>query len=138
MKTKQCTCGSISFTIGKAKTQTGQVIYPRVCTRCDAVFAAWQATKAELEAYRDKWGEPDEVLTVTQQKIADGKQYAPSKTAGKACEVCGSTDSIHEHHWAPFHLFGPEAAKWPTSFLCQPCHSKWHSIVTPRMGKRNA
>ena len=136
MKPKQCTCGSTAFTIGKAETQVGRIIYPHVCCGCEAVFATYQATKAELGAYRDKWGEPERVLTNTERKMADGVEYEPSRTAGRACEVCGSKVGIHLHHWAPLHLFGNEAHKWPTSFLCQPCHSRWHSTVTPRMGKR--
>lgn len=136
MKPKQCSCGSTSFTIGQAETQVGRAIYPHVCVRCETVFPTFQATKAEVEAYREKWGEPERVLTRTERKRAEGIEYQPSRTAGKACEVCGSTSSIHEHHWAPFHLFGDEAGKWPTSFLCQSCHARWHSVVTPGMGKR--
>ena len=101
----------------------------------------WRSPPVRLQNWRKgiaAWGEPERVLTGTERKIAEGIEYLPSRTAGKACEVCGSTQSVHEHHWAPFHLFGAEAAKWPTSFLCQPCHSRWHSVVTPRMGKRNA
>lgn len=138
MKPKQCGCGSASFTIGKAETQVGRIIYPHVCIRCEAVFATFQATKVEVQAYREKWGEPERVQTSTERKIANGDKYQPSRTAGKTCEVCGSAAGIHEHHWAPFYLFGKEAAKWPTSFLCQPCHLRWHSMVTPRMGNHHA
>lgn len=138
MKPKQCSCGSVTFTIGQAETQVGRIIYPHVCVRCDAVFATYQATKEEVAAYREKWGEPERVSTRTERKRAEGVEYQVSRTAGKACEVCGSTSSIHEHHWAPFHLFGDEAGKWPTSFLCQSCHARWHSVVTPGMGKRKA
>lgn len=138
MKPKPCLCGSTAFTIGRAETQTGKVIYPHVCTRCETVLASHQASKAEVEAFREKWGEPERVLTTTEQKIADGRDYHVSRTAGQSCEVCGSSTDIHVHHWAPVHLFGPEAGKWPTSFLCQPCHSKWHRVVTPGMGRKNA
>ena len=43
------------------------------------------------------------------------------------------------HHWAPVHLFGgDEADRWPTGWLCQPCHTEWHRLVTPRMHEARA
>jgi hypothetical protein len=49
------------------------------------------------------------------------------------CEMCGKYGA-ELHHWAPRHLFGDQANKWPTSYLCQSCHSIWHQAVTPDMG----
>jgi hypothetical protein len=49
------------------------------------------------------------------------------------CDHCGSRRHLQIHHWAPYALFGAEANEWPTSWLCQPCHSRWHSTVTPNM-----
>jgi len=47
------------------------------------------------------------------------------------CELCG-TAPAQLHHWAPRALFGYlEADQWPQSWLCQPCHSYWHRVVTP-------
>lgn len=54
------------------------------------------------------------------------------------CERCGSTGGTELHHWAPSYLFGAEAHQWPTSWLCRPCHMRWHSVVTPRMSQRKA
>lgn len=48
------------------------------------------------------------------------------------CEVCGAA-GVELHHWAPVHIFGDDAYRWPTAFLCVKCHSKWHSLVTPNM-----
>ena len=48
------------------------------------------------------------------------------------CEVCGALGA-EQHHWAPSALFGLEAESWPKAHLCQPCHAKWHRIVTPNM-----
>ena len=48
------------------------------------------------------------------------------------CEVC-SSEGAELHHWAPFHLFGIQSDRWPTSYLCPPCHKRWHDIVTPEM-----
>lgn len=44
------------------------------------------------------------------------------------CEVCGSFGT-EEHHWAPREFFGWEAYHWPTSFLCRPCHARWHRTM---------
>ena len=42
------------------------------------------------------------------------------------CERCGSP-GVELHHWAPRHIFGEnEADRWPTSYLCIPCHTEWH------------
>lgn len=47
-----------------------------------------------------------------------------------ACERCGETKGVEEHHWAPRAIFGLEAAgEWPTSSLCPACHAEWHTTV---------
>jgi hypothetical protein len=52
------------------------------------------------------------------------------------CEVCGA-EGAESHHWAPSFIFGDEADRWPRSFLCVPCHVRWHSLVTPQMGSNS-
>jgi hypothetical protein len=51
------------------------------------------------------------------------------------CEVCGSLGA-QWHHWAPHHLFGNDAEKWPGAFLCSKHHTLWHDTVTPDMSKK--
>jgi hypothetical protein len=58
-----------------------------------------------------------------------------SRELPAVCEVCGA-EGAENHHWAPEALFGSESASWPTSFLCQKCHSRWHQIVTPNISGR--
>lgn len=53
------------------------------------------------------------------------------------CERCGSSEGTELHHWAPRHLF-EDADEWPMSWLCVPCHLKWHQVVTPNMSERRA
>jgi 5-methylcytosine-specific restriction endonuclease McrA len=54
------------------------------------------------------------------------------------CAVCGKTGTEY-HHFAPRHLFGDEADKWPGVYLCRPHHTEWHTLVTPNMsGVRHA
>lgn len=44
------------------------------------------------------------------------------------CEVCGSFGT-ERHHWAPKEFFGWEAEFWPTSYICRPCHARWHTTM---------
>ena len=55
---------------------------------------------------------------------------------GDPCERCGRTDGVEAHHWAPRHVFGPDADSWPMSDLCAACHKEWHEKMTPSMGER--
>jgi glutamate formiminotransferase len=61
-------------------------------------------------------------------------EYIEKKQIQIKCEVCNA-DEGELHHWAPQHLFGAEADRWPVSYLCRACHRKWHDLVTPEMGK---
>lgn len=51
---------------------------------------------------------------------------------GPECEVKGCTSTNTElHHWAPRQIFGPEAERWPSSYLCrEQHHPQWHVLVT--------
>lgn len=51
------------------------------------------------------------------------------------CAVC-KREGAENHHWAPYALFGEESNKWPQSYLCQSCHSRWHRIVTPNASQK--
>lgn len=51
------------------------------------------------------------------------------------CAVCGNRNA-ELHHWAPLHLFGSDAEKWPKDYLCKSCHDQWHRMVTPGMSDR--
>jgi hypothetical protein len=51
------------------------------------------------------------------------------------CAVCGELGAEY-HHWAPRHLFGDNADKWPTAYLCKAHHDEWHNILTPNMAKQ--
>lgn len=51
------------------------------------------------------------------------------------CAVCGALGAEY-HHWAPRHLFGDDADKWPGAHLCNKHHTLWHRLVTPLMSQR--
>lgn len=53
----------------------------------------------------------------------------------RRCAVCGARDA-EEHHWAPKAIFGDAADKWPTDYLCKPCHDLWHLKVTPQLVRK--
>lgn len=59
--------------------------------------------------------------------------YSLLGTKDRECDACGEVTSVQEHHWAPRHLFGDECESWPKGWLCQPCHTRWHQVVTPNM-----
>ena len=39
-----------------------------------------------------------------------------------------NSPGLHEHHWAMQSIFD-DSNRWPTSHLCQPHHSQWHSAM---------
>ena len=51
------------------------------------------------------------------------------------CAVCGAQITEY-HHWAPRHLFGSDADKWPIGYLCPKHHAEWHDKVTPEMSRK--
>jgi len=136
-RAKSCSaCGSTSMAIGVAVNRAGATIYPFYCLDCRYVTQQY-AKKNDALDYAREHGPLVEVLTRTGVKVLQGKVPATiERRSYPPCEVCGSAEKIELHHWAPFHLFWIEADKWPTSYLCQPCHVRWHQTVTPNMGKR--
>ena len=53
--------------------------------------------------------------------LADYTQQIPP------CEVCGSSDGVEYHHYAPRHIFGKaESERYPKGYLCRSCHRDWH------------
>lgn len=52
------------------------------------------------------------------------------------CERCGSSGT-ELHHWAPRALFD-DCELWPKSYLCRPCHRRWHTTATPGLVKESA
>ncbi len=58
-----------------------------------------------------------------------------SFSSGNRCAKCGERGA-QLHHWAPKHLFNHGADYWPTDYLCDDCHLKWHNLVTPNMCRK--
>ena len=124
-------CGSAEFFIGEGRNARDAVIYPHVCKRCGWVSDQY-ASRAQANAYIAEFGPLVRVQTKSERMRVAGKA-GPTPAMTKPCEVCGAIGDSQEHHWAPWFLFGPEAERWPTSWLCQPCHTRWHQVVTPNM-----
>ena len=111
-------CGKKQWGIRKLINQAGTTMYPYVCEACGFLTQLY-AKKSLVNA-----------LGIAPLEI---KPRSPNTTP--KCEVCGNTGA-ENHHWAPFFLFGDDAHNWPTALLCPACHSKWHKVVTPQMGRQ--
>jgi hypothetical protein len=98
-------CGSKEWKIGKLIDSGGSVRYPWFCGLCGARSQLYVKKK--------------EVLDSLVPLIADLRQHS--------CEVCGNFGA-QLHHWAPRSIF-EDAEVWPKGYLCQPCHSRWHSVM---------
>lgn len=122
---KECrNCGSHNLSIGITNTSSGSTVFPIYCCDCGKVYMADCVKKKYAHDYAINNGTLKYIQTV---QIKEEEQ--------EKCEVCG-TLGVEYHHWAPTHLFGDEADKWPCSYLCRACHKKWHDIVTPNMSQR--
>jgi predicted RNA-binding Zn-ribbon protein involved in translation (DUF1610 family) len=111
-------CGKKQWGIRKLVNQGGTTMYPYVCEAC-GIQTQHYAKKTLVKALGI---EPAEV----QPRFPRHK-----------CEVCGASGA-QNHHWAPFFLFGEDAHRWPTSYLCPSCHARWHELVTPQMAASDA
>jgi len=76
------------------------------------------------------------VRSLTDERLAHLPVWPSALDATSPCEACGTVAVLEVHHWAPRHLFGADADRWPTSRLCGVCHRRWHEVVTPKMGRR--
>ena len=81
--------------------------------------------------YRDKYYLPHRTI---RRAGIDPIEVPPARPRHR-CEVCGA-DGAELHHWAPTAIFGSEADRWPTSYLCPACHRRWHRLVTPMLTGR--
>lgn len=126
-------CGYGGFVICEGRNARGEPTYPFVCNQCGYIEAQYAKRKVAMD-YAAKHGPLQRVVTTTERMQLSGRSVATDSMT-IPCEVCGSVGATQEHHWAPWHLFGEEAQRWPKSMLCQPCHTRWHQIVTPNMGR---
>ena len=109
-KDKACDCGAAPhWGIGKLLCSSGQIKYPWYCRQCGK---------------RSGIFEPNHPHLIYTYVFEDRGEFY--------CEKCG-TPGAELHHWSPRHLFDAECEDWPVGYLCQPCHSTWHQIVTPNM-----
>ena len=109
-------CGARAWGIGTATTASGSTVHPYYCRGC--------GTKTQLYEKKEV---AKQLGCESQLEIRIYKQ--------RQCVVCGAIGA-ELHHFAPFHLFGSDSGRWPTAYLCVPCHVRWHQLVTPHMGKR--
>lgn len=114
-------------------------LWYRACKRCNT-----------LTATSETWTHPDTFdIAIGAAEVPDSLEMAvwnmePTWLArlalGSMCQRCGATEdeqTLHGHHTSPRALF-PDADAWPVVVLCQPCHSRWHSTVTPGLRRSAA
>lgn len=112
-------CGWTDWGVGHYVDSGGQPRYPFYCMHCRKRIPGFAKRKA------------------VEKSNVDIKEMFPLQLPF-ICEVCGA-EGAQNHHWAPWHIFGNEANSWPQSYLCQPCHERWHALVTPNAnGTRKA
>jgi len=106
-------CKGLGWKVGYYTDAGGAPKYPFVCVGCGKRTQHFAKRKAVEAA----GVEPVPLSPMTMPFV---------------CEVC-NTSGAERHHWAPSSLFGSEADKWPTSYLCRACHERWHRTVTPSL-----
>lgn len=105
-------CGSTNWFLATLKAANGGVRHPYVCALCGK-----RTQRYEKKAVFEK--------TPAQFKVS----RVIDLTRSEPCAVCGSSDGVEEHHWAPYAIFGAESDSWPTSPLCVRCHMRWHRMM---------
>lgn len=103
-------CGFHDWRVGTAITASGSTVHPYYCSGC--------GTRTQLYERKE-----------TARRMGCSVKISIPIREIRKCEVCGA-EGAEVHHWAPRSIFGDEAERWPTSLLCVPCHSKWHSLLT--------
>lgn len=120
-------CGSDNLDLGRAVKQNGDICYPVYCVDCLEVSNHYIKKEVALD-YEKTNGKLRDVRTRT-------SIYNEEDGINIECEVCKKPEA-ELHHFAPKHLFGKEATKWPTAYLCRQCHQRWHDLVTPNMSNK--
>jgi hypothetical protein len=124
---KKCKhCDSENIRVGVAVISSGAIVYPWYCSDCNFVYPVYVKKEIANELERTT-GELVRVKTRTQE-------HYEKQNIVIECQVCG-TNGAELHHWAPRYLF-EDAENWPKSYLCVPCHKRWHNVVTPDMSTR--
>lgn len=106
-------CGQIDWEIRKCINGGGHSTYLFVCAHCGTRTQHFVSAK------------------VVRAAGLEPREIRPARPR-PACQVCGQ-QGAEQHHWAPWALFGAEAAAWPQSYLCRSCHDRWHQLVTPQI-----
>lgn len=109
--------------LGKLICANGAIQVRYWCATCHG--SSTNYGKAELRAARINI---DAVCTVD--------DYREDALPPEPCKVCGSTERVEHHHFAPQALqpfFRQSVWNWPVLPLCGECHDEWHKAVTPEL-----
>lgn len=101
-------CDHISSTPMKQIKEDGSIQIYGVCDECGFRIGGYKHSDFNLD---------------TLPLLEDNSRRRPP------CVVCGCFGT-QVHHWAPQAIFGiDEADRWPISYLCRPCHRRWHELT---------
>jgi hypothetical protein len=109
-----------AWTIAYDLWTNGALAFYRVCLRCDHYDPEALAHDVVRAHAKDAGVALLDLPHVT-------RLNALSRVAPPPCERCGAA-TVELHHWAPGALF-VDAWLWPTSYLCRPCHRRWHDTM---------
>lgn len=138
LKIRYCPKCKTEMKIGIAANSRDQTIHPWYCDMCDKAWGSLCASVEDATEWCKDHGYLRRVLTETEKQLRAGVISISDFGHMIPCEVCGTKGTTEVHHWAPRHLFGDDADRWPTGNLCRPCHVNWHQRVTPNMSKRRS
>jgi hypothetical protein len=110
----QCACFGVGYELGILVCGNEVRQYKLRCCGC---------------GYRNPATVSHKLLTAEERETAEVWQVN-EPTYTPPCERCGAPEPTQEHQWAPQALF-TDADEWPTAWLCQKCHSRYHQIMTP-------
>ena len=119
-------CNSENIKIGITNISSGATVYPKYCDDCGRVMTKYVKRRTAIQ-YAINNGPMKYVKTKT-------AQFYERKNITIMCRVCNAVGA-EMHHWAPKHIFGDEAERWPKDLLCRTCHARWHNMVTPNMAQ---
>ena len=109
-----CSCPTDVIELVAVATGSGHRQYRACCLRCG------HSTTRNI---------PHNALSQHEREWARViRQNEPRSQQQARCERCGEMGAVELHHWAPRALF-EDCHRWPTAWLCQGCHARWHQIM---------
>jgi hypothetical protein len=108
-------CGSENVEPRKTIQHSGAIAIGVYCLDC----GKWATDKT--------WVGKDEF---TEAQVKAMPLEADYRNPDHPCCVIGCNGiGVEWHHFAPKHLFGPDADRWPGAWVCVTHHLEWHRLT---------